>query len=121
MKQSSSLVRDLANAQERHATVESIAYYLYTEDKPNLHELTARYFQGATIFHADGLWTPGLSDELSQPTVREQAAVIGIIGTRADKQRIFDLAGDIRHVNTQSSVLVTWHAVSRFDVVEPKA
>lgn len=117
MKQTSDLTRRLTLAQEQHANHEATAFYLYTEDRGNLAELTARYFSGATIFHADGIWTPPAnSNGLPQPTVRESAAVIGIIGTRDDLQRIFDLAGDIRTANTQTSVLVTWQNVRRYDV-----
>ena len=85
---------------------QAILFSLYTEDKPHLARLVSRYFDGATIYPAEGVWQ----------REREHAAVIQILGTFADLQRIFDLAGDIRVVNDQQSVIVTWQTVSRFDV-----
>ena len=113
MKQTSILTRNLADAQEQHAkrtrsASNSILYVLYTEDKENLAELVSRYFDSATIFGACGTYKGSL----------ELAAVIEIVSTRDALQRVFDLAGDIRIANGQTSVLVTWAPVSRFDVTE---
>lgn len=88
------------------ASAECITYRIYTEYKPGLSELVMRYFAGATIYDGIGIWADG----------RELASIIEIVGVRSDLQRIADLAGDIKTVNHQSSVLVTWHAVSRLDV-----
>lgn len=89
---------------------EGFVYRLYTERRndANLFELVTRYFEGATITYGAGVWQGN----------EETAAVIEILGTVADRQRIFDLAGDIRVVNQQTSVIVTWSPVSRFDVTE---
>lgn len=85
----------------------SVRYTLYTEAYPNLVELVSRYFAGATFFQAEGLWFQQ----------KEATTVIEIIGTEADRQQVVYLAGDIRHVNAQSSVLVTWETVGRLDVM----
>lgn len=86
-----------------------VVYRLYTEDKLNLLDLIARYFDGATVINAIGIWQR--STELSK--------VIEIVGTLADLQNIVHLAGDIRHVNGQSSVLVTWQRLGgRLDITE---
>lgn len=123
MKQTSSLTRRLAAAQEKHAAAilhspfAAVRYTLFTEDVdwlaglavPGLlPELVGRYFKGATILYGDGLW---------QGTI-ERAACIIIIGTHADLQRVFDLAGDIRVKRGQSTVLVTWEPVLQFVVDE---
>lgn len=77
-------------------------YRLYTETKPNLVELTSRYFKGASLIPAWGLWQGE----------KELSAIIEIIGESSDLQSIVNLAGDIREVNQQTEVLVTWHPVS---------
>ena len=106
MNQSSALTQSLAESQERHAHTTVVTYTVYTESKPNLSRLIARYFPGATIHYGLGLW-----QEQTEPS-----ATISIVGTFADLQRIADLAGDIRVVNEQSTVLVTWQRCSRLDV-----
>lgn len=77
-------------------------YTLYTEDKPNVAELVSRYFTGATIYHASGLWNGAL----------ESTIVVEIVASETDLQNIVNLAGDIKHANAQDSVLVTWARVS---------
>ena len=79
----------------------AVVFRIYTETADNLITLTARYFSGATFYDCIGLWN---SDT-------EPATVIEIVGTVADLQQVIDLAGDIREVNRQSSVLVTKHRV----------
>lgn len=106
MRQSSSLTQSLTQSQESQAALSATVFRLYTTEQPNLATLTARYFDGATITAGIGLWKGKT----------EPAAVVEIIGTKRDMQRVFDLAGDIRSVNSQSSVLVTWGTVRRFDV-----
>jgi hypothetical protein len=96
----------LAREQERKALNTAIVYRLYTEDSRNLAELISRYFAGATIVYGTGLWMG----------VVEIGAVIEIVATKNDLQDIVSLAGDIKIVNHQSSVLVTWAPVSRLDV-----
>jgi len=107
MSLDSSLSKRLADAQEAHANRATV-YRLYTEDvaRPDSQFLTqfstvqliARYFPSATLTHADGLWEGQ----------REASLIIEIIGETADRQRVFDLAGDIRIVNRQTAVLITW-------------
>lgn len=125
MKQDSTLTRNLAASQERHAaetlarqTAERAALgsastivRIYTESidaDETVIALTERYFpNGATIFPATGIWAGG----------REQSTVIEIVCTPADFQRVADLAGDIRVVNHQQSVLVCYvPGARRFDV-----
>ena len=96
----------LAREQERKALNTAIVYRLYTEDSRNLAELISRYFAGATIVYGTGLWVG----------VVETGAVIEIVATKGDLQDIVSLAGDIKMVNHQSSVLVTWQSISRLDV-----
>ena len=84
----------------------SVVYRLYTETRDNLVELVSRYFDGATLLHGIGIWQGN----------HEDATIVEVIATSADLQRIVNLAGDIKHVNAQSSVLVTWSNVSRLDV-----
>lgn len=109
--QSSTLVRNLSDAQEQHAAphpdiTTAIVYRLYTEDRFNLGSLTARYFPGATLFFGDGLWKGEY----------EKSATIEIIGTIADYQSVVFLAGDIKTCNDQSAVLITKHRVDTFAV-----
>ena len=110
MKQTSLLTKRLTAAQGHHATTlqsnTAIVWRLYTENKGNLHTLVSRYFGGATLFPAIGLWQG----------VSEVSIVIEILGTWADLQRIVWLVGDIKTVNRQQTVLVTYHSVSQLEV-----
>ncbi len=98
----------LARAQELAALApsDSIVFRLYTEDKSNLTDLVARYFAGATLYLATGLWKGST----------EQARIIEIVGTLDDLQSIVHLAGDIKERNHQSSVLITYQPIKRLDV-----
>jgi hypothetical protein len=103
----SSLSRQMSEAQRKHAEDTPVVFRLYTEEKPRNHRLVARYFPGATIYSAQGLWQGDL----------ESTDVIEIIGTIADLQTVVNLAGDIKYVNNQTFVLVTWQTLSgRLDV-----
>ena len=95
----------LARAQEQS---EPLLYRLYTEHKPNLVELVSRYFTGATIYTATDLWQG--ETELSR--------VIEILGSSVDRQNIIYLAGDIRQVNQQSAVIVTWQSVGMLTITD---
>ena len=116
MKQTNSLTKKLTAAQEAHAyqlhrakpiqSNQAVVYRLYTEYVCNLDKLTTRYFKGATIIETMGLWQGE----------REYGAIIEVIGSAADLQSVVHLAGDIRQVNHQSSVLVTWNNVSLLNV-----
>ena len=110
MKQTSTLTRSLAAAQEHHVAQTAVTYRLYTEDVPGLVDLTKRYFKGASFFYGQGLSDGQI----------EAARIIEIVGTLADLQRIVDLAGDIRVTNHQSTVLVTWTRSTSFVVAEPE-
>ncbi len=99
----------LANNQiARHETAPAVAqinpvvFRLYTEYFPNLRELTSRYFGGFTMFTATGVWEG----------VPENSIVIEIVGRHTDLQTVVHLAGDIRIVNNQTAVLVTWNPTS---------
>ena len=115
MKQSSWLTRKLANAQEsfsarKHASPAvvspSVEYRLYTEFAPNLLELTSRYFKGATLYFGTGLWEGNT----------ESSGVIEIVATEEDLQSVVFLAGDIKAVNNQQAVLVTYARVTAVTV-----
>jgi hypothetical protein len=125
MKQTSSITRKMAADQEAHAkrrafiaehgvtggTLDSranqaVVYRLYTETKAGLATLVLRYFPGATFISTSGMYQGEL----------EAGTVIEIIGSAADLQSIVHLAGDIRQVNNQSSVLVTWNNASLLNV-----
>jgi hypothetical protein len=89
----------------------AIVYRLYTEDTEHdgdsgVSRLVTRYFAGATIYAATGLWQGAT----------EYGLVVEIVATSADLQSIIHLAGDIKVQNHQSSVLMTWAPVSRLDV-----
>lgn len=110
MNQSSHLTRKLADAQDsggnRVEFSPSVEYRLYTEFYPNLLELTARYFDGATLYFGDGLYQGNV----------EHGGVIEIVATQDDLQTVVFLAGDIKHVNNQHSVLVTYAPVTAVSV-----
>lgn len=105
MKQTSSLTRNLANAQELHHARRAVTFRVYTETKPNLQRLTARYFEAATLLQAIGLWQG----------VAEQSTIIEVVGAIADLQSVVNLAGDIGYCNAQTVVLITWDS-NRLDV-----
>lgn len=86
----------------------AILFRLYTEWADNLVELVSRYFGDATIIPTIGIWRGETED----------GAVIEIVGTVADLQSVTHLAGDIRHRNEQSAVLVTWGTLSTLMVTE---
>lgn len=99
----------LAREQETHAHRQShtaTRFRLYTEYDENLSRLLGRYFSGATIYGADGVWHGR----------NEHAAVVEILGTDADTPQVFYLAEDIRRENNQSSILVTVDEVRRYDI-----
>ena len=99
----------LAEAQERatkHPRTDSpLLFRLYTEDRPNLADLVSRYFAGATILHAVGIWY----------RQTEESVVIEIIGHAADGPSVLRLHDDIRSINQQDCVIVTVQSVTRFD------
>lgn len=99
-------LRNIARENAVKRESKSVTYRLYTEEKDNLDLLTGRYFAGYTKLYGIGAYQG----------IKEPCIVIEIIGTPADLQKIVNLAGDIRVVNEQESVLVTWSEVSRLDV-----
>lgn len=112
MKQISSLTRNLAASQEHAAyrngqrNTAGVAYRLYVGLPPattvSSHAIVARYFQGATLTRAAGLWD----------SVLENSDIIDILATADDLQKIVFLAGALRHVYGQDAVLVTWAPTS---------
>jgi|SRR5579859_2164110 len=82
-------------------------FTIYTEDthrmiplsRAKLHELIARYFDGATITYGDGLYAGGV----------EHSATITIMARTVDLQTVVNLAGDIKYVFGQSAVIVESH------------
>ncbi|SRR6266404_6147951 len=81
-------------------------YRIYTEHRENLTTIVSRYFTGFTVFSGIGYYEG----------VAESATVIEVVASRDALQTIVHLAGDIKHRNAQSSVLVTWSDVSRLDI-----
>ena len=119
MKQTSSLTQALTRSQEsraKRATNQTRVFRLYLSEVHEVHdsrktrELITRYFSGATMFHASGIWQ-------GQP---EPATVIEIIGTAADFQKAVDLAGDLREVFNQDSVYLTQSSVQALDITRPE-
>ena len=111
MNQSSRLTRKLTEAQENHGSNRatfnpSVEYRIYTEFYPNLLELTARYFAGATLYFAEGLYEGNI----------EHSGVIEIVAKQSDLQSVVFLAGDIKHMNAQASVLVTYAPITAVSV-----
>ena len=113
MKQTSSLTRNLAAAQESATLARStqgVLYRLYlglpeAERRlrlPVISSIVARYFLGATIYGCDGLWQGET----------EYANAIDILATANDLQTVVSLAGDLRHIYGQDSVFVVWSACS---------
>ena len=106
--QSVNLTRKLASAQESHAVssratvTPSIVYRIYTEFYPNLVDLTLRYFAGSTHYFGNGVYEGNI----------ESAGVIEVIADLDALQSIVHLAGDIKEVNRQDSVLVTYAPVT---------
>jgi len=103
MKQTSSLTRNLAEAQEQYAATHlyhhETLWRIYTEDVAGVDYVGAisRYFSGATYTFSIGLWH----------SKRERSIVIDIVGTEADLQRVAWLATDLKREAKQESVLVT--------------
>ena len=121
MKQSSSLTCNLAEAQEEHAhrarnapafNTPKTLYRLYTEHLAhvNAQGIVGRYFAGATIYNGLGL------DARTQDA-SEDALIIEIVSSAPDGlQRAIDLAGDLRTLGNQVSVLVTVQDVRTFEI-----
>ena len=117
MKQTSNITRNLADAQEAHANrpafdTPKTLFRLYTERLPfvDVSAVVARYFEGATIFDGVGL------DARTQ-SAAENAVIIEIVSSKADAmQRALDLAGDLRVLGRQISVLVTVQEIRTFEV-----
>jgi hypothetical protein len=74
----------------------NILYRIHTEDFDNLATLSSEFFPGFTLLHGVGYYK-GLS---------EQAAVIEMYGTPADRVDVEELARVIATVNKQTSVIV---------------
>lgn len=71
-----------------------ITYHVHTEDKPNLPELTSRYFDGFTLTKGVGYWRG-----TSEPTAVIEVSTDNPVAVRA-------LAVDIKRENHQESVMV---------------
>lgn len=97
MNQESSLTQKLTHAQYAHASAAPVLYRLYTKRFPNLGELAIRYFAEFTLIPTIGY---------------RHGFVIEVIGSASDLQSVIHLAGDIRHTNAQSAVLVTWTPIN---------
>ena len=110
----SELTRRLADAQDRKnyespALVlqpEAIVYTIETEHYSNLARIINRYFDGFNIQVGTGYYR-GQS---------ECSATIRIVATRAQLQAVMNLCGDIRYINKQESIILTYAPVTRLDV-----
>lgn len=121
----SSLSAKLADAQDPTGRADRPAFNtpkrlfrLYTEHLPlryNVRSLIGRYFDGATLYYGTGL------DARTQADA-EDALVIEIVSSKSDAlQRVLDLAGDIRALGQQVSVLVGVQDVRTFEVTDGTA
>ncbi len=105
MEQTSSLTRNLAEAQEAHAraTVSPNATYrLYFEDTgllipETVAGIVCRFFSGFTSWFTHGAWLD----------VPEQSRIIEIVAPRADHAKVIQLAKTLRTALNQDSVLVS--------------
>ena len=102
--------QSLARAQELATFNRSRVYRLYTETVADvdLRPIIGRYFEGFTVYQASGVWQGQT----------EPATVIEIVGKASDLQSVVYLAGDIRVVNRQSCVLLTWHDAAMLTITE---
>ncbi len=83
-----------------HKTEQVVIYRIYTEDtdtRPELLKLVNGYSDGFTILSCVGFWR-GIS---------EQSIIIELIGDYSDKRKILELAGKVRLLGKQETVLVT--------------
>lgn len=110
----------LARDQERHARDQApivrpdasshdanAIYRIYTEHVAGVLDIVARYFDGATLTYATGLWRG----------VQELSVVLEIIGTVADREQIVALCEDIRATNAQHTVLATMQTARALDSI----
>lgn len=103
MKQTSTLTRTLASAQEHHARSAALAlstFRLYVEDTFTDGELSAligRYFSAHTSWIARGSW-------MGAP---EQSRVIEIVARTSEAKRVQDLADLIRRTVGHECVMMT--------------
>jgi hypothetical protein len=104
-----SLTSQMAESQEAHAkrsaaiNTNAVLFTLYTVvgDGQNAKRV-ARYFPGATLYRAAGLWNSEI----------EESEVIEIVAESLDSlQAIVNLAGDIKHALNQTAVLVTYERI----------
>ncbi len=82
-----------------HKTEQAVLYKIFTEDNdtyPELMELVLKYFSGFTTNHGVGLWSGR----------REGSLTIEIVADYTDKAKVLRLAGDIKNLARQESVLV---------------
>jgi hypothetical protein len=106
----------LAESQETHArkvraevNPHAVLFTFYTVYGNGRNaELVSRYFNGASLYRVAGLWK----------SEREDSEVIEVVGTMADLQKAIDLAGDIRTVQEQSAVLMTYARLGSVLVTE---
>ena len=84
-----------------------IRFRLYTEYRDNVAGLAGIYFpNGFTLLRASGFWQGK----------EEASAVIEILGTISDTDSVLHLANDIRILNKQTSVYVTYEPTTLIDV-----
>ena len=101
---------NLPGGSETYSSLGSRLYRLYTEDKGNVAQLVAPYFDSCTVLTATGYWRG----------IAEPSVVVEILGTAQDSEKVARLAEHIRVTNAQESVLVTMQPVSVVDVRAPQ-
>lgn len=119
MKQTSSLTRNLAAAQDIGGETSSPAfnaaktlYRLYTQFLPDVdvRSIVQRYFAGATLYYGVGL-------DARTRDAAEESLTIEIVSSLPDAlQSVLFLAGDLRIVGKQISVLVTVQPIRTFEI-----
>lgn len=124
MKQTSSLTRQMTDAQIAHAegkraeqtapawNAVKTVFHIYTEFLASVDyaAIVARYFAGATLYRGIGL------DSRTQADA-EPAVIIEVVSSAPDAlQRMVFLAGDLRVAGGQISVLLTQQPVTTFEI-----
>lgn len=92
--------------------VDSVLYRICTEAVPGFtghleQALAAKGFSGCTLLHGSGLWD----------TEWESSAVVEIVGTLSDSDRIRTFARQLGQLGSQDSVLVQTIPLSRCEFI----
>jgi hypothetical protein len=85
----------------------TVRFRIYTEYRENLSGLAGVYFpEGFSLIHTAGYWQGHAED----------SAIIEKLGTVNDTDSVLHLANDIRILNKQTNVYVTYEPTTLIDV-----